>query len=285
MSRVSRIDPAWQARLAEVGMADVSALLDESPASGRFPGKWQALTKPGLGRRERWRWEFQCGGAAHVLYVKRYARAPWRAQLDRIRRQSARHSTAWWEYDQAAQLAGAHVPSPTAVAVAEDMVGAIERRSVVVLESVSGDAFDRAWPALEQRRAPVTRHLHRHEIARRLARFVAAFHQTGTCHRDLYLCHVFAVIDPEGRQPPEFALIDLARTHAPRLRRMRWLLKDLAQLDASARQIGAQRSDRWRFLLAYLGLQPRAARARWYAARIQARSNRILQRIRRRAAS
>ena len=67
--------------------------------------------------------------------------------------------------------------------------------------------------------------------------------------------------------------------HNPRLRRMRWIIKDLAQLDASARQVGASRTDRLRFLRAYLDLGPRAARVRWYARRIVRKSDWILRRI------
>ena len=125
---------------------------------------------------------------------------------------------------------------------------------------------------------PITRGRARHDLTRRLARFIAAFHGTGICHRDLYLSHVFVQWDPQYQRPPQFALIDLARAHRPRWRPRRWLLKDLSQLDYSARAMGVSQTDRLRFLLHYLGLQPRAPRTRWYARRIVARSNRIMAR-------
>jgi hypothetical protein len=148
----------------------------------------------------------------------------------------------------------------------------------VILENAPGDGLDRVWRGLLVGDAPITRGPARHEITARLGRFVAAFHGAGCCHRDLYLCHIFADLDPAGDRPPRFTLIDLARTHYPRWRRMRWIIKDLSQLDASAREIGATRADRWRFLLAYLNLPPRAVRARWYARRIARKSAWILQR-------
>ena len=84
--------------------------------------------------------------------------------------------------------------------------------------------------------------------------------------------------------PPQFHLIDLARTFRPRWRRFRWLVKDLSQLDVSARQIGGSRSDRLRFLLAYLGLQSCTPRARRLIQRTIAKSDRILRRIARKGA-
>jgi len=153
----------------------------------------------------------------------------------------------------------------------------------VIFERVPGDGFDRAWSRLVEQNAPLTRGAARHETTRALARFVSAFHQTGVCHRDLYLCHIFTELDPTAHNPPRFTLIDLARTHKPRLRRLRWIIKDLSQLDCSARQIGATCTDRLRFLITYLGLFPDAPRLRVYARRIVRKSNRILRRIERKS--
>jgi heptose I phosphotransferase len=277
MTHQSGIADDWQGRLAELGL-DPGVLLDDSPDQLPLAGKWQRLSKPGLGGRERWRWDVGDGGDPGVLFVKRYQRTPMRAQWDRIFRQNARHSTAWWEYDQSRRLADAHVPAPRPVAFAERMRARFEACSAVVVERVPGDAFERAWAAAERDGARTTRGAARHDVTRRLARFVAAFHGTGFFHRDLYLCHVFVELDPDAARPPRFSLIDLARTHKPRLRRMRWLIKDLAQLDFSARRLGAARTDRFRFLLTYLALAPGAPRARWYARRIRKKSDWIMHR-------
>jgi heptose I phosphotransferase len=275
------VAPPWRARLAAAGFTSLGDLLAERLDGRQLPGRWEALTKPGLGGRERWRWDLNDGGAPGAVFVKRYAQTPLGVQLDRICRQTATRSRAWWEYRQSERLTAAHIPVPPPVGFVEEMRGTFERRSAVLLARVAGDAFERVWQRAREQNAPVTRELARHDITVRLGRFVAAFHGTGYCHRDLYLCHVFVDLDLEARRPPEFCLIDLARTFRPRWRRMRWIIKDLSQLDVSARQIGAGRTDRLRFLLAYLGLQPGAPRVRWYARRIVRKSNRILRRIER----
>ncbi len=278
MSTREQVVPPWRPRLARAGLDTLSPLLDVADAPA-VPGTWETLHKEGLRGRRRWRWTLPAGIGGDVLYVKRYADTPLSEQWDRARRQVLGHSRAAWEYAVCCRLAQAHINAPAPVGFIERMRGPLERRSAVLLERVPGDGLDRLWTRLCHERAPITRGLARHDLVVRLARFVAAFHETGFCHRDLYLCHIFADIDPLAARPPTFALIDLARVHKPRWRRMRWIIKDLAQLDASARQVGARRSDRWRFLRAYLNLLPRAPRTRWYARRIVRKSNWISRRI------
>ncbi len=280
MKQAGDILAEWRTRLCDG--ASPQRLLEQSPPAAGLPGEWTPLCKPGLHGRERWFW--RPPGDWHVadLYVKRYARTPWRRQLDRWLRQSAAGSTARWEFERSRQLRAAHVPAVRAVAFAEEMRGPLEHRSAVVFEAVSGEPLDRCWRRLSAERHPLVLPPGRQEFIRRLARFVAAFHGTGLCHRDLYLCHIFVEIDAH-RGAPRFALIDLARVLRPRLRRARWLIKDLSQLDSAARQAGASRSDRLRFLRTYLGLQPHAARTRYYAARVVRKSDRILRRIARKS--
>jgi heptose I phosphotransferase len=276
--RRQEVLPDWRERLADAGLADLNRLLDGIPGAPPLAGRWQALSKPGLHGRQRWRWDLADGGGA-VLYVKYYCGVPRREQVDRIRRQTVRHSRGWWEFLQSAYLSRHYIPVVRAIGAVEEMHGFVEVASAVLFEGVAGDAFDRLWVRLSGAGAPVTRDAARHDITRRLARFVSAFHQSGVCHRDLYLCHIFVDLEPTGARPPRFTLIDLARTHRPRLRRTRWLIKDLSQVDASAQQIGATRTDRWRFLLTYLGLEGGTPRVRWYARWIARKSDRILRRI------
>ncbi|MCA9244024.1 MAG: hypothetical protein KDA32_08730 [Phycisphaerales bacterium] len=280
MATRSEIDARWRDALG----IDENALRELLASDADAPlatGQWNPLTKPGLGGRRRWRWTPN-GGA--VIYVKRYADTPLGAQWDRLRRQTMSRSRAWWEFEQARRLAEASVPAAAAIAFVEQMRGVLESRSVVLLAAADGAPFDARWREFEQAGAAITRGTARFDITRRLARFVGAFHGTGLRHRDLYLCHIFADIDANTPRPPRFTLIDLARVFRPRMRVTRWTIKDLSQLDASARQIGATRTDRLRFLQAYLGLQRRAPRVRWFAQRIVAKSDWIMRQIARRDA-
>lgn len=278
----------WRDRLSQAGVPDLGERLGTEASPDTLPGHWTPLTKANLGGRQRWRWQLDAGLVGGIrtdtLYIKRYRRASLREQLDRMLRQSLWHSRAWWEFEQAAALARAQIDAPQPVAFAERMWTWMERSSAVCLTGVEGDGFDRVWTRIAAAGAPITRGRARHDLVRRLGRFISAFHQSGRCHRDLYLCHVFVALDPAGRSPPRFALIDLARVMLPGLRRMRWLVKDLAQLDSSARQIGARRTDRLRFLLAYLGLEPGAPRIHAFVRSVLRKSDGILRRAERREA-
>lgn len=283
MSRVELLAPDWRARIERFSPALLDDLLETAPDPARLPGTWRALDKPGLGGRERWRWTPPDRPDGPAVFVKRYRRSRIREQWDRLLRQSARRSRAFWEYARAIELAEACILAPRAVGFAEVMLAGFERQSVVLLEQVAGQPFDKAWREWTAAGDPIARGLARHDLARRLAWFVSAFHGTGLTHRDLYLCHIFIERGAAG-DPPRLAIIDLARTHRPRFRRMRWLLKDLSQLDASAREIGLSRTDRLRFLRVYLGLEAGSPRVRWYCSRILRRSDWILRRIARKQA-
>lgn len=277
MSLRAEVNQDWSARLGAAGLERIEDLLDAAKPHG-LRGSLEVLSKPGLAGRERWRWSLDAPGDAATLFVKRYARPGLRAQWDRAWRQAPRRSRAWWEFAQSRRLAEAHVGAARAVAYAERMCGPYELGSAVLFQAARGEALDRAWRRLADAGAPITRGAARRDLIVRLARFVAAFHNAGVCHRDLYLCHVFADLDAQAERPPRFELIDLGRAHRPAWRRTRWIIKDLAQLDASARQARATRADRLRFLCAYLGLAPRAARLRWYARRVARKSDWILAR-------
>jgi heptose I phosphotransferase len=273
-------DDVWRERLNEAGVKDPAVLLDSERLDQIGAGGWTRLSKPGLGGRERWRWSIGDGtGDAGVVYLKRYRYSTLKTQFDRMFRQTPRHSVAWWEFELARRLEHMRIPAAEAVGAAERMHGLFEDRSIVLLKGLNGDAFDRWWSAAGDRRRTWSSGGRRHDLTRRLARFVAAFHQTGYRHRDLYLCHVFIDFDDAG--VPGFKLIDLARVFRPRWRKMRWLIKDLSQLETSARQIGLNRTDRLRFLISYLGLQKSSGRVRRLARQVARKSDRILARIER----
>jgi hypothetical protein len=85
----------------------------------------------------------------------------------------------------------------------------------------------------------------RQEFINHLADFTRRFHQTGFCHRDFYLCHIFRSSDNT------LSLIDLQRAFVPTWFKNRWILKDLSQLYYSSPGDLISRADRLRFYLRY----------------------------------
>jgi hypothetical protein len=82
----------------------------------------------------------------------------------------------------------------------------------------------------------------------RLARLARRMHDLGAHHQDFYLNHILWCGDPSEF---EFHIIDLGRVGFSANLAERWIRKDLAQLDYSARDLSC--ADRLRFLRMYLG--------------------------------
>jgi len=106
----------------------------------------------------------------------------------------------------------------------------------------------------------------RREITRRVAQIARRMHDCGLHHQDFYLNHLLCCGDPSGL---DIRVIDLGRVRKrPRLSK-RWIIKDLAQLDFSARRLSC--SDRLRFLRLYLG-RPFQTADRWLVRQIAVKS-------------
>ena len=168
MSTRQELVEHWQPRLAGAGLGALATLLqtDEPPATA---GTWETLHKEGLGGRRRWRWTLPEATGGGVLYVKRYARTPWRQQWDRAWRQVLMRSRAAWEYAVSRRLTQVHISVPTPVGFVEQMCGPVELRSAVLLERAPGDGLDRVWRRLCDGHAPITIGPARHDLTVRLA--------------------------------------------------------------------------------------------------------------------
>jgi len=187
-------------------------------------GGGEDLVKPGLVARRRTRIEL--GG--HVLYLKRYG--PERLG-DRWRRfmtyGPSSPASVEFENIRAAQRCGVATMDAVSFGHETGFAGFSARRSYLVVTSVPGDAIERCG---EDFLAAHASDDGARRLTGKLARLVAALHVAGFVHRDLYASHVFLHDSPDG---VSLYLIDLARMFAPRWRKFRWCVKDLAQLKYS----------------------------------------------------
>lgn len=94
-----------------------------------------------------------------------------------------------------------------------------------------------------------------------IGKLAARLHGAGLHHRDLYLCHYFVRMTPDG---PDLRLIDAARVaELPRWFGRRWIVKDLAQLVFSLRQVGATEGQIDSLFASYSGHLPEANTPSW----------------------
>ena len=205
------------------------------------------LDKPGLRRRRRIRLEVEdASGQPVVWYLKRYGPEPLRARLWRRLAGRGRFSPAATEARNVRRLERAGVPTMRVLAVGQDdgCCGAV--RGYLVVQAVPGEALERCFQEYLRRFQHDEEAMGRFDAA--LVDLVGGLHAAGYVHRDLYASHIF-LDDSAGE--PRLYLIDLARVFAPRWRRFRWRVKDLAQLRYSMPAEWVER--RWRgFLEAYL---------------------------------
>ncbi len=264
MTETVQIDACYEELLRSLGWGTLDGVF--AWGSGR------RLDKAGLESwRQRWRAEIPGGATAdgQILFLKRFNRPPLRRQIERWRSGEWRFSTAGVEWRNARDLRAAGIDAAVAVAFGQEMRGPLEVRSFLVLEGVEGEALERWLPA---HRARLENPAFRRSLLDAVARFVAAFHKAGFVHRDLYLSHIF--IDAGSR----LHLIDLQRVFRPRWRRRRWVVKDLAALDASTPRDWISEPERLRFLSRYLRECGRFGPARVLARSVRAKSDRMRRR-------
>jgi len=159
------------------------------------------------------------------------------------------------------------IPVPEVVAAgwgpAGSFVATAEVRGGIPLDSFLEGKLSLAVGREELRR--------KREILKALSGLVRALHDAGLCHRDFYLCHVLIV--PEAGD--SLTLIDLQRVKKAFPFKRRWVIKDLASLNYSARGSFVSGTDRLRFLKLYAGVGSLGKLEKRTASRVSRKTARI----------
>ena len=220
-----------------------------------------------VGHRTTARVVLSAGEFAEVFYLKRHQPPRLVDRLKPILHLSRPILGARTEWEAILRYHAAGVPTMTPVAF-----GADGSRSLVMTRDLQTDRTLLDWANdLADRRNARRDAAHdglaeRRAIIAHVARIARRMHDCGLHHQDFYLNHMLF----RGR-PAELdvRVIDLGRArHRSRLSR-RWIIKDLAQLDFSARKLSC--SDRLRFLRLYLGRPFRPA-DRWLIRQVMLKS-------------
>lgn len=150
------------------------------------------------------------------------------------------------------KLKALNIAAPTVVGYGERGYNPATLQSFVLMESllpaVSLEDFCRHWqlvtPAFTIKQA----------LIKKIATIARTMHENGINHRDFYLCHFLLSLTPVK----DFALtsnklhvIDLHRAATRRRCRPRWIIKDIAGLFFSTKDIGLTQRDLFRFMKIY----------------------------------
>lgn len=132
-----------------------------------------------------------------------------------------------WQKAQFLKVLGIKASEPVAFGV-ERYCGIIRRALLVTLKMEGNRLEDMLKEKAELK--------DKTRVVKDLAAFAGQFHASGLSHQDFYLCHFFWSADSR-----EIALIDLQRIRHYKGENgqppLRWIVKDLAQLDYSARNV------------------------------------------------
>jgi heptose I phosphotransferase len=270
-------DPARRERLARLSLLGFDALAS-SPRLRLVrakPDRWIATLSL----------EADASGApAETYYVKRHRRPAGlieRALARLLGRAPATEARAEWA--RARRLEASGLPAPPLVALGERIVatdaGPVVDALLVTAALPGYVQLEALVPARYGPRDDRARTRERRDLARALGRLARRLHSAGLRHRDLYLTHVLVREAALGAlADSDLALIDLQRAGPLGLLAGRARVKDLAALAYSSPAPAISRTDRLRFLRAYLAVPegerlPRAARR--LARRVLAKAARI----------
>lgn len=201
-------------------------------------------------------------GRERAFYIKRHGRSAWKEYLKPLLSLRWPILGARNEWNALLAFHEAGLPTMTPVAFGQHgansflITEALEnctKLSELKLDSESDPALRDVPPQADANpphdAGPVpTRRI----LVERIAQTTRRMHRAGLHHQDYYLGHLLLPNSaPTGEAPDRIYVIDLGRVRQQRPLSRRWIVKDLAQLNYSARD--ASLTERVRFLREYLG--------------------------------
>jgi heptose I phosphotransferase len=113
------------------------------------------------------------------------------------------------------------------------------------------------------------------ELIKKTALLSRKMHQRGFNHRDFYLCHL--LIGTEENNRDELFIVDLHRVDIRKKVPERWIIKDLAALNYSAKSKNITRTDKLRFLKYYLSIGKISKQDKLFVLKIIKKTNKMMK--------
>ena len=186
-------------------------------------------------------------GGQSCFYLKRHRRSSWKEYVKPLFRLTRPILGARNEWDAILAFHQAGIPTMTPVAV-----GRAGSESLLLTAAL--DACDCLANRFTEWQQPDSSTQVPRQLLLDVAHTARSMHGANLHHQDFYLYHLLL-----RREQAEDGVVVIDLGRARRLPRLgaRWIIKDLAQLNYSA--WGISRTDRLRFLKAYLNRRPTAA--------------------------
>jgi heptose I phosphotransferase len=188
-------------------------------------------------------------GGDQELYLKRHFPPNLRAASEGIK-----------EWDNIETLRSLGISCPQTVAAGGGVVNGVRCGFLITVAVPGAVPLDDYLASLYRVTGDSLPYTFKRRLIGKLADLAKRLHGPGYHHKDFYLCHVF--VNQYTPLDSPLVIIDLQRLSRAHWFRRRWVIKDLAALNYSARDEFTTHADRLRFLLAYLGMERLDPRAR-----------------------
>lgn len=209
------------------------------------PGRWRTHAN-----RENFHIVETVGSRTYDFHFKRHRGFELKEAVKFLMTRSPLETAGRREWENIFRLQGLNIPSMRPVAFGEKKLLFLERRSFIITQAIPNAApmddyvREHYAGALEAEAEREKR-----ALLWEVGDLVRRLHNAGLTHMDLYLNHFFVRETPEGDKV--LHLIDLQRVAKRWAFKRRWLVKDLAALVYSTRNLPLSRNDIARIFSAY----------------------------------
>lgn len=184
-------------------------------------------------------------------FIKQHFGVGWREIIKNIMQLRAPILSAKTEWLAIKKLQALSIPTPPLMAYGERGKNPATRQSFILMAELAPTISLEDLCATWKNTPPPFAFKQR--IIEKVASIARLVHKNGINHRDFYICHFLLDIKKnlKNAENIKLYLIDLHRAQIRKKTPLRWIIKDLAGLYFSSKDIGLTRRDLFRFMKMY----------------------------------
>lgn len=185
----------------------------------------------------------------HIYFIKQHTGVGWKEIFKNIFQLRLPIVSAKKEWKAIKQLKKLNIAAPDIVGYGCRGINPATLQSFIMTREIANhtslEELGKHW----KQHSPLF--LDKIKIIKEVARIARILHVNGINHRDFYICHFLLDLSVPINIGPKLYLIDLHRAGLRKKTPMRWILKDLAGLYFSSKEVGLTQRDLLRFMKEY----------------------------------
>lgn len=186
---------------------------------------------------------------SHCYFIKQHQGVGWKEIIKNLLQLRLPIVSAKNEYAAIKRLQTLNIPVPEVVGYGCRGINPASRQSFIITreltQQISLEELAKEW----EQDSP--KFIDKIKLIKEIARIARTLHQNGMNHRDFYICHFLLDISQQKNIFPLLTLIDLHRAGLRKKVPERWIVKDLAGLYFSSKNIKLSQKDLLRFMKEY----------------------------------